>query len=247
VSDVQVEAAEGWSCTLTDHALECTRALLPVGPAATVATVTATVTALEGDATNTATVSTDSSDTDPSNDAATDPASVTPRYDLGITLARRPGPLTTGGPVTYTAVVTNHGPSPYRDPVTVVLTPEDGLRLTSASGSSWTCDPVQDNTITCVTDVDLLPGESLPPIEVLGQVTAGPGGAVRLGATVDAGSGDLVASNNAAAVSDTLAAAPGLAFTGFDARVGFVGLALVLLGLILVLLGRRRRWHPGVS
>ncbi len=83
--------------------------LLP-GESATL-TVTATATVV-GTLTNNATATSPTPDPDPSDNTGTSTVVVTPSADLSIVKTSSANPAPVNGPITYTIVVTNNGPSP---------------------------------------------------------------------------------------------------------------------------------------
>ncbi|WP_431070875.1 DUF7507 domain-containing protein [Microbacterium phyllosphaerae] len=83
--------------------------LLP-GESATL-TVTATATAV-GTLTNNATATSPTPDPDPSDNTGTSTVVVTPSADLSVVKTSSASPAPVNGPITYTIVVTNNGPSP---------------------------------------------------------------------------------------------------------------------------------------
>jgi uncharacterized repeat protein (TIGR01451 family) len=67
--------------------------------------------------------------------------------DVGVTLADAPDPVVAGGPLTYTATVTNHGSD--RAPATALVdTLPSGFAFVSASASSGTCGHAS-GVVTC--------------------------------------------------------------------------------------------------
>jgi uncharacterized repeat protein (TIGR01451 family) len=113
--------------------------LLP-GESATL-TVTATATVV-GTHTNTATATSPTPDPDPSDNTGTSTVEVTPSADLAIVKTSSVNPAPSNGPITYTIVVTNNGPSPasavaVSDPLPAALlnatTPTAGCSITSGT------------------------------------------------------------------------------------------------------------------
>jgi uncharacterized repeat protein (TIGR01451 family) len=110
-----IAAPAGWSCTAPaaggTGTTNCSIASLANGASASF-TVVVNVTAVSGSVSNTVNGSSDASDTTPANNAATATTTVTPppTADLGITKSTPTTNAAPGAPVTYTIVVTNHGP-----------------------------------------------------------------------------------------------------------------------------------------
>jgi uncharacterized repeat protein (TIGR01451 family) len=86
---------------------------------------------------NTATVSGDEIDTNPLNNTTSTTTTVVPAADLGVTLTGSPNPVVTSSgsvhDLTYTAVVTNNGPSPATG-VTLVAPLPPGVTFVKATG-----------------------------------------------------------------------------------------------------------------
>jgi len=110
-----VSIAGGFSCTTIPPGgtgtLTCSIPSLANGATASF-TVKVNVTAASGTITNTVAGSSDASDPTPANNAATATTTVIapPTADLGITKSTPTTNAAPGAPVTYTIVVTNHGP-----------------------------------------------------------------------------------------------------------------------------------------
>ncbi|WP_449408978.1 DUF7507 domain-containing protein [Microbacterium maritypicum] len=113
--------------------------LLP-GQSATL-TVTARATAV-GTHTNTATATSPTPDPDPSDNTGTSTVEVTPSADLSIVKTASANPAPSNGPLSYTLVVTNSGPSPasavvISDPLPAALlnasTPTAGCSITAGA------------------------------------------------------------------------------------------------------------------
>ncbi len=133
-----------WSCTATVGSV-CGNAsgagniaqLVSVAAGGTVSfVVTATIApAAAGTLSNTATLSIPAGfgDTNAANDSATDVTSLTPAVDLAVSKTDSQPGAVPGGPITYTIIVTNGGPS-----AAVGSRVLDGLP-TTLSGATWTC------------------------------------------------------------------------------------------------------------
>jgi uncharacterized repeat protein (TIGR01451 family) len=92
--------------------------------------------------------------------------------DLRVELEAAPEPVTSGGPLTYTAELANHGPDAADEAQAVVVLPEGTTFVgASATASSGTCTP---------------PGPAQPRVVrcALGDVAAGDGTTVTVEATV---------------------------------------------------------------
>ncbi len=162
-------------------------------------TVTATIAAsATGTLANTATVTAPATVTDTAlaNNTATDNTALTPQADLAITLTDAPDPVDEDATLTYTATVTNLGPSDA-GAATVTHTLPAGVTFVSATGTGWTCNQLA-GVVTCTRAS--VPVGSAPAITVV--VTApGIGGTINSSATASTTTTDPVAGNNTAAAS----------------------------------------------
>ena len=104
-----------------------------------------------GPVTNRATVSGPVFDPNPDNDTVTRPTPVEQLADVTLTKTADPHTAVAGDvdhPVTYQLAVVNKGPSTARL-LSVVDTPQEGLIVTSLSGTGWVCDLP---SLTCTRD-----------------------------------------------------------------------------------------------
>jgi uncharacterized repeat protein (TIGR01451 family) len=103
-----------WSCPINGQIVTCTyTGVAPISTNAPPAPITLNVHVAPNapaSVTNSVTIATDN-DTNLSNNTATDPTTITSSADLAVTNAASPNPVVAGQDVTYTAVVTNTGPS----------------------------------------------------------------------------------------------------------------------------------------
>jgi uncharacterized repeat protein (TIGR01451 family) len=150
----------------------------------TVFTLGATV---DGDAptsvTNTASVSSATNDPNPANDSDSQPTTVTPQADLGVTKTGTAA-ADAGGSVSYTITVTNHGPSAATS-VVVTDVLDDGL-IYDAGSTSPTPDDVTGQTVTWN----------------VASLVNGANTVFTLGATLDAAASGTL-DNTASVISDT--------------------------------------------
>ncbi|MEV4853068.1 MULTISPECIES: DUF7507 domain-containing protein [unclassified Microbacterium] len=154
--------------------------LLP-GESATL-TVTATATAV-GTHTNTATATSPTPDPDPSDNTGTSTVEVTPSADLSIVKTASANPAPSNGPLTYTIVVTNAGPSPAS---AVVISDPLPAALLNATTPTAGCS-ITAGALDC----------AIPTLAVGATFTATVTG------TVDPASADTAIANTATVTSDT--------------------------------------------
>ena len=173
----QSPSGDGWQCSVSGQVVTCTRSdVLASGavyppisiPVAVAASASGTVTA-------TAAVS-DPNDTGTVGKNATDSVTLgVLSPDLTIT-GSHSGGFVAGGTGAYTFTVSDKpGAGPTSGPVTVTFPVPDGLTVTSAAGTGWTCT-TSGQTVTCTRSDVLAPGSSYPPVTVgvsVGQGTAG--------------------------------------------------------------------------
>src|SRR2546428_238396 len=103
------------------------------------ATVTIVITpTTNGVLLNTASVTATETDMRPHTNTAPQSTSVSPSADVGVTKSDSPDPVAVGWNVTYTIVVTNHGPS---SATAVTLTDPLPAGVTFVSGIGTGCNP----------------------------------------------------------------------------------------------------------
>ena len=129
------------------------------------------------------------------NNVSTTSADVATSADLSIALTSGPGRA--GDPVTYTATVTNDGPSVARQVRLVDPLPADSTYLSSQPGGACVLDPAT-NTVTCPVG-DLAPGASAT-VEIVARLSATGTGAVDNAVRVVAATPDPDATDNNASV-----------------------------------------------
>lgn len=145
----------------------------------------------------------------------------------------------------YVITATNDGPNPTSEKTTVTDVLPAGLEYISATGVGSQCSTAA-TTISCLYAGTIAPGGSIKVI-VTAKVTAAPGVTVTNVATVSTGTpGGTTGSGPTPAVTSpaatfTATASGGLANTGATALpLMWGGVGIMLLGLVLVLNGRRR-------
>jgi fimbrial isopeptide formation D2 family protein/uncharacterized repeat protein (TIGR01451 family) len=236
--------AVGWSCAAASEVVACTYApaLVNGASAPTVDLVVAVASSVGPSIVNTAVVTGSNVDPDLVNNTASDTATVMQQYDLSLmkTLA---GGLVSGFSAVYTITVTNSGPSDSAMPLTVVDDLPAGLAYegaTSKTPGTWQCVALA-KAITCTDTTAPLVSGTTSEILVAARVMAGAGAHVTNTATVS-GPGDTGAPGETGAVDGLVAAAPSDPDTGSGVPlVLFPGILLVVLGLGLMVVGRRRR------
>jgi len=191
-------ASASAGCLESSGTVTCSVGNLANGGSATI-TILVTATA-PGSITNTVTVSSDTQDPVSLNDSASAITTVNPVADVSITNSGAPDPVSRGGIVTYTIVVTNGGPSPAHN---VTLTdPIDAGTYQSVSGAG--CAAVKakgGTTVTCA--IGTLASGASEPVTI---VVAAPKkqGLINNTATVIATEADSNTANNAATASVTV-------------------------------------------
>ncbi len=167
-----------WTCTETSadpSTIGCSLAgtLAPGSSAAQTIDVTVLVPSdLTGEVINEASVSADNAPrvSDDTNTA------LTGESDLGIVKSHPAGPVTAGTEVSYTLVITNHGPSDA--PVGTVVTDHVPAGLVAGSadgGAEWNCDAPVGQDLTCTSTGILAAGDTAAAITVVVGVPAGAG------------------------------------------------------------------------
>ncbi|WUV13282.1 DUF11 domain-containing protein [Amycolatopsis sp. NBC_01488] len=180
----------------------CGLDLLGPGATATMTIVTTVGPRTTGTLHADASVSSATLDPNNSNNFAHTDTTVATQADLGVALADSPDPVTAGTSLTYTATVSNTGPSTART-TTLLENLDNNVTFQSASisnGGAGTCAQVVGNPhqIQCQLN-DLDPGQSVTVYtQVLVSPSAPSGSTLTTTATVSTSSGDPNGANNAA-------------------------------------------------
>jgi uncharacterized repeat protein (TIGR01451 family) len=202
-------AGPGWTCTVSLQSVTCTRSD-PLAGGATYPAVTLTVD-VQPDApasvVNTATIA-GGADVNGSNNTAVDPTPINRGQDLTIAKSHT-GHFTQGQRgATYTIGVTNVGAAPTIGTVTLIDVVPDGLFLTAASGTGWTCE-VSGQTSSCVRGDSLPAGASYEPVTITVDVAPDAPATITNRAIV-VGGGDVSQANNTAEDVTAVVAGPDL-------------------------------------
>ena len=111
---------------------------------------------------STVTVSSASGDPTPANNSATARAAVTTLADLAMSETASPAPVIAGQDVTYTATLTNTGPSDAASPVVTLTVPTSTTFVSLAAPNGWRCgSPDADGVVTCMA-ATLAAGQRVP-------------------------------------------------------------------------------------
>lgn len=137
--------------------------------------------------------------------------------DLSISKLASPGPVLTGGTLTYTLTVSNAGPA-AAGPTTVIDTLPAGVSFVSASGTGWSC---VESTGIVECDAAVMPVGTAADITVTVTVSA-TSGTVTNTAEVSSLIGDPNPTNNTATAVSAIAAQAdlGLTMSAAPAAVG---------------------------
>ena len=182
-----------WTGPIVSGATRSTTIVVAVAPAQTAAL----------SATATASLTPAGSDPNAANDTATATTAVAVQADLSITLTDAPDPVTAGNQLTYTAIVTNAGPS---DATAVVVS------LPTPTGTSFVSGTVTGGGscaagISCTISGSMAPGSSRTlTITVLVAPAVLNGTVINATATVTAGSPDPNGANNSASTTTNVIA-----------------------------------------
>jgi len=208
-----IAAPGGWSCTTPaaggTGTINCSFASLANGASASF-TVVVNVTAVSGSVSNTVNGSSDASDPTPANNAATATTTVTPppSADLGITKSTPTTNAAPGASVTYTIVVTNHGPDAATSVTMADILPATLKFQSISSPAGFSCTlPVvgATGTISC-TAASLANGATATFTLVVTSVSNA-SGAIPNTASVAGTPTDPTSGNNAATASFTAGSA----------------------------------------
>jgi uncharacterized repeat protein (TIGR01451 family)/fimbrial isopeptide formation D2 family protein len=149
----------GWACAAAGQVVTCTKADgLALGASSAITLTTQVQASAYPGVTNPATVGSPAKDIDLSNNATKDPVTVDPQVDLYVAKSHT-GTGSVGGPVTFTLLVGNKGPTPDPGPVVVTDTLPAGLTYVTATGTGWTC-AASAQVVTCSDPNGLAAGEA---------------------------------------------------------------------------------------
>jgi len=183
----------GWACALSGQIVTCTRPLLIVGAAPSIA-IQITTPAARGDLIDQATVTATTSDLDTGNNSATITTNVFDSANLSIAVTETPDPVRIGTGFTYTLAVANDGPT-AATAVSVVDVLPSGATFVSASGAGWACG-ASGQIVTCT--IASLPAQSSAPAISIAATAPRTAGNMTNTATVSSATSDPNAANNAA-------------------------------------------------
>ena len=182
-----------WTGPIVSGATRSTTIVVAVAPAQTAAlSATATVSLTPA-----------GSDPNAANDTATATTGVQVQADLSITLADAPDPVTAGTQLTYTAVVTNAGPSDATAVVVNLPTPTGTSLVSGTVSGGGSCAA----GISCTISGSMAPGSSRTlTITVLVAPAVLDSTVIDATATVSEGSPDPNGANNSASTTTTVVA-----------------------------------------
>jgi uncharacterized repeat protein (TIGR01451 family) len=217
-SFVSVTPSAGGSCNAASPVV-CSWAGTTAAMTNRSATIVAQVAANLAGGTNlsaTATASSVTNDPNLANNTATADTVVEVQADLSVTLTDAPDPVIAGTNLTYTAVVTNVGPS---DAAGVVLTLPTPASTSFLSGSVTGGGACAGSPVECTISGSMLPGSSRTiTIVMLVAPSALEGSTISATATVTATSPDPVPGNNTASTTTAVITRADL-LLGFTASV----------------------------
>jgi uncharacterized repeat protein (TIGR01451 family) len=189
-------------CTATAGTVTCAVGTLAAGASATRRFTFHAPNNVPASVTNTATIGATTSDPTPGNNASTFVSGGANVADLGVTKSVAPAPLVAGGPLTYTMVVTNNGPSTANG-VTLSDAVPSGVTITTVTTTTGTCDPAPAVHCTATT---LANGQSFT-VTATGTIAAATATGTLLTNTASVSSTspvDPTTSNNSATASGTV-------------------------------------------
>lgn len=151
---------------------------------------------------NTATVSAATTDPNGANNSSTFTSSGTNVADVAISKAITPATLVAGGPITYTMVVRNNGPSTAQG-VSVTDTVPAGVTITTVTTTAGTCNPAP--AIQCA--IGTMSSGATATVTATGTIGSSAAAGTTLANTATASSTsptDPTTSNNSASASGTV-------------------------------------------
>ena len=159
----------------------------------------------------TATASSPTSDPMGGNNSATAATVVEVQADLSIALTDAPDPVIAGTQLTYTAVVSNAGPSDATAVVVTLPTPTNTSFVSGSVSGGGTC---AGSPVVCTVTGSMLPGSSRTATIVMLVAASTPeGSSISATATVTAGSPDPNAANNSSSTTTAVITRADLALT----------------------------------
>ena len=206
-----VAAPAGWTCTQPTvggtGTVNCTNPSLPSGTAANiivVVNVPASVAA--GAITANSSLTATTSDPNTANNNTTVTTVLYDNCDLGVTNSGTPSPVSAGGQITYTQVVTNSGPSNCSAGTLTEATPANttfvSISATTTGGGTWTCP--NSAPVAC-SNPSVVPG-SVGTITAIYQVGATGSGTITDTVNVGTSTTDTNTANNSATVTTGIGA-----------------------------------------
>ncbi len=162
--------------------------------------------------TNTVNVTTTTTDSNPANNSATATTTVGTSSDISLTLTDAPDPVTAGTNLTYTATVSNAGPSDANGVTVTLATPANTSFVSGSVAGGGSC--AGTTTITCTFTGPVLVGTPRAATIILAVAAATPSGTV-ISATANATSTstDPTPANNAATTTTTVTTSANLSLT----------------------------------
>ncbi len=193
---VSASASAGGVCAGTTT-VTCTFAGATAPGANRTATIVAAVSSAQtAGLSATATAASSTTDPTPGNNTATAATVVEVRADLSVTLTDAPDPVTAGTQLTYTAVVSNAGPSDATGVVLTLPTPANTSFVSGSVSGGGTC---AGSPVVCTVTGSMLPATSRTvSIVMLVAPSAPDGSTISATATVTATSPDPNPGNNSA-------------------------------------------------
>lgn len=206
---VSANASQGTTINASDTVTGIFGPILSGGSATMTVVVTATTV---GTLTDQAGVTSDQTDPDLTNNTASQNTTVVSATsaDLGITMTDSPDPAQTGGTISYSMQVVNHGPAAATG-VTVTDHVPSSVSIVSATTSNGT---VTSSSGTMTATVGALSNGGTANITLV--VRANGTGTVTNSASVSGSSSDPTSSNNTAQVSTNVSSGGGGSETGGD-------------------------------
>jgi fibronectin-binding autotransporter adhesin len=182
-----VTAGAPWSCSFGSGAVTCAATSLPVGLSSNIS-INLTAPSSPATLAISATASTSTSDPNAANNTASATITVSSASaDVSTALSQSASTVTVGAPVTYTATVTNNGPSSATNVVAVVKLATNQTFTSATAGCT-----ASSNVVTC--NVGTLSSGNSATLTV--TATASAGGTAIVSASATANEADPAPANN---------------------------------------------------
>ena len=206
---VSLSSVAGWTCTTpavgATGTVSCSNPSVAVGSSVFTLVISVDANVAAGSVvSNNASVGTGSPDTNPMNNSSTAQFTVVAESDMAITLTDAPDPVTAGTNLSYTATVTNGGPSDATGVTITLPVPADTSFVSGSVSGGGSCSGAP---VVCTVSGSIAPmGSRTATITLLVSASAANGSSISATASVATASIDNNGANDSASTSTLVAA-----------------------------------------